>query len=98
MQKETNAQCRVCKKEDEGILHLFLFCEKLSPFKELKEIIRNLSDKEGNFNWNRFFMLGMADKANKKLINLFLILAKKAIWKRRNIAKNRFYCKHMVVF
>ncbi len=35
-------------------------------------------------------MLGMADKANKKLINLFLILAKKAIWKRRNIAKNRF--------
>ncbi len=56
MQKETNAQCRVCKKEDEGILHLFLFCEKLSPFfKELKEIIRNLSDKEGDFNWNRFF-------------------------------------------
>lgn len=45
-----------------------------------------------------FFMLGMADKANKKLINLFLILAKKAIWKRRNIAKNRFYCKPMVVF
>lgn len=59
MQKETNAQCRVCKKEDEGILHLFLFCEKLSPFfKELKEIIRNLSDKEGDFNWNRFFYVG----------------------------------------
>ncbi len=35
-------------------------------------------------------MLGLRENnANKKLINLFLILAKKAVWKRRNVAKNR---------
>lgn len=32
MQKETNAQCKVCKIADEGILHLFLYCGKLTPF------------------------------------------------------------------
>lgn len=91
MQKETNAQCKVCKKEDEGILHLFLLCEKLNPFfNELKEIVKELRENEEVTDWKKFFMLGMTEnKENKKLVNLFLILAKKAIWKRRNVARNR---------
>ncbi len=99
MQKETNAQCKVCKKDDEGFLHLFLFCEKLTPFfKELKEIINALRDKKDDLNWEIIFLLGLRENnANKKLINLFLILAKKAVWKRRNVAKNRgFYFKLVV--
>ncbi len=35
-------------------------------------------------------MLGLRENnANKKHINLLLILAKKAVWKTRNVAKNR---------
>ncbi len=55
IQTETNAQCKVCKKDDEGILHLFLFCEKLTTFfEELKEIIIALRDK-GDLNWEIIF-------------------------------------------
>ena len=91
MQKATNARCKVCKKEDEGILHLFLLCGKLNPFfNELKKIVKELRENEEVTDWKRFFMLGMTEnKENKKLVNLFLILAKKAIWKRRNVARNR---------
>lgn len=99
MQKETNAECKVCKKEDEGILHLFLFCEKLNPFfKELKEIVKELREKEEVTEWKRFFMLGMTEnKENRKLVNLCLILAKKAIWKRRNVARTRGFTLNLWV-
>lgn len=99
MQKERNAQCKVCKKEDEGILHLFLFCEKLNPFfNELKEIVKELRENEEVTEWKRFFMLGMTEnKENRKLVNLFLVLAKKAIWKRRNVARNRNFTLNLWV-
>ncbi len=49
-------------------------------------------------------MLGVGGKCkNKTMINLLIVLAKNAIWKRRNIVKNRSVCidvwmlyKHMV--
>ncbi len=55
------------------ILHLFLYCEKLTPFfKELKEIINELRDNKGDLNWEMNFMLGMNENnVNMKLINLF---------------------------
>lgn len=88
--KDQDAICRVCKKEDEGILHLFLFCEKLGNFfNVLKEIIKNLRGKNKDVSWNTMLMFGCNEKCkNRKVINLLLILAKSAIWKRRNIAKN----------
>lgn len=59
MQKERNVQCKVCKKDDEGILHLFLFCEKLNPFlNELKEIVKELRENEEVTVWKRFFYAG----------------------------------------
>ncbi len=40
---EQDAICKVCKKEDEGILHLFLFCERLDNFfGVLKELVYDL--------------------------------------------------------
>lgn len=32
IKKEQTALCKVCKKQDEGLLHLFLLCEKLVSF------------------------------------------------------------------
>lgn len=91
MKKEQNALCKVCKNQDEGLLHLFLFCEKLrSFFKILKEMVNELRGKTEEGDWQRIIMLGMEEKCkNKGIINLLLVIARKAIWKRRNIVKIR---------
>jgi hypothetical protein len=91
MKKELNALCKVCKKQDEGLLHLFLLCEKLSVFlKMLKNMINELKEKTEEGDWQRILMLGMEEKCkNKGVINLLCMLAKKAIWRRRNIVKIR---------
>lgn len=88
--REQDVICKVCNKEDEGILHLFLFCEKLKKlFIVMKEIVNDLRDREEDFSWNRIFILGLNEETgNKKVINLLLVIAKSAIWKRRNVAKN----------
>lgn len=91
MKKEQNALCKVCKKQDEGLLHLFLLCEKLRLFlKILKDMVNELRGKTEEGDLQRIVMLGMEEKCkNKGVINLFLTLAKKAIWRRRNIVKIR---------
>lgn len=98
--REQDAICKVCNKEDEGILHLFLYCEKLKQFFiKMKEIVNDLRGKEEDFSWNRFFMLGINEKnENKKLINLLLVIGKSAIWKRRNVAKNRNFVMDLCLF
>lgn len=98
--REQDAICKVCNKEDEGILHLFLFCEKLEElFIVLKEIVNELRGKEEDFSWNKIFMLGLNEETeNKKVINLLLVIAKSAIWKRRNVAKNRNFVMDLWLF
>ncbi len=102
---ELTALCKVCYKQDEGLFHLFLLCEKLFFFFQyLKEMMNELGVRKENQDWQRIFMLGVEGKCrNKTMINLLIVLAKNAIWKRRNIAKNRSVCielwilfKHMV--
>lgn len=90
---EQDAICKVCKTEDEGILHLFLLCEGLGQFfGVLKKLVCDLRKTTKEISWNITLMLGLNDKCqNKQVINLLLILAKKVIWKRRNIAKNKNY-------
>lgn len=91
IKKEQSALCKVCKKQDEGLLHLFLLCEELgSFFKVLKEIVNDLGERKEDQDWQKTFMFGKEEKCkNKIMINLLIILAKNAIWKRRNIVKNR---------
>lgn len=90
---EQDAICKVCKKEDEGILHMFLFCERLDNFLGvLKELVYDLRKTKKEIRWNITLMLGLNEQCqNKQVINLLLILAKKVIWKRRNIAKSKNY-------
>ncbi|MGL4357173.1 MAG: hypothetical protein ACRCSY_00510, partial [Cetobacterium sp.] len=91
MGKESDAMCKICKTQDEGILHLFLFCEKLEGFfQKLKRMIKSLRDEKEDGDWNQMLILGVKETCkNNKVINLLLVLAKNAIWKRRNVGKRR---------
>lgn len=52
---EPDAVCKVCFKEDEGILHLFLYCEKLKEFfDKTKELVKDLRGNEDVFNWDLY--------------------------------------------
>lgn len=89
--REQNATCKVCKEEDEGFLHLFLYCKELDAFKEkckcMFERLRGGQEDKG-IDWNKMLMLGEHNKCkNKKVINLLVMLMKSAIWERRVVAK-----------
>lgn len=54
--------------------------------------MKDLRGNEDVFNWNTIVMFGLNENiTNKKVINLLMVLVKNAIWKRRNVAKNRNY-------
>lgn len=87
---EENAKCTVCQEEDKVFLHLFLYCKELQEFHEkCKCLINDLrrDESEQEMEWNRVVMLGMGSVKIKKVINLFLMLIKSAIWERRIMAK-----------
>lgn len=94
LKKEQTALCKVCKKQDEGLLHLFLLCEKLrSFFKVLKEMVNVLGERKEHQEWQRILILGMEEKCkNKTMINLLIVLVKSSIWKRKNTVKNTSVC------
>lgn len=67
MKKEQNALCKVCKQQDEGLLHLFLLCEKLRDFtKMLKNMMNELREKTEEEDWQRSLMLGMGEKCKNR--------------------------------
>lgn len=53
-------------------------------------MMNELREKTEEEDWQRILMLGMGEKCkNKEVMNLLFMLARKAIWKRRNIVKIR---------
>lgn len=55
--------------------------------------MNELGGRKEDQDWQKTFMFGIEEKCkNKIMINLLIILAKNAIWKRRNIVKNRSVC------
>lgn len=91
-----DALCKVCCEKNEGILHMFLSCKELIIFRDkMKNVIKSLlGDKmdviEDEQSWNCVFLFGMNEKSdNQNVINLFLIVARYAIWCRRNIAREK---------
>lgn len=88
---EQNAMCKVCQEEEEGILHMFLYCKELEVFLiKCKGVISDLTLEwnENIVSWNRVVMLGWEKKCkNKMFINLWVMLMKSAIWERRIVAK-----------
>lgn len=86
-----NALCKVCKKEDEGFLHLFLYCDELKEFfKILKGLINQLREKEDIPNWDELIIMGLNENCtNKEVVNLCISMGKYVIWKRRNIVRNK---------
>lgn len=91
-----DALCKVCCEKNEGILHMFLSCKELIIFRDkMKNLIKSLlGDKmdviEDEQSWNCVFLFGMNEKSdNQNVINLFLIVARYAIWCRRNIAREK---------
>lgn len=87
IKKEQTALCKVCKKLDEGLFHLFLLCEKLGIFFQyLKEMMNELGVRKENQDWQRIFMLGVEGKCkNKTMINLLIVLAKKTLYGKEEI-------------
>lgn len=87
------AKCKVCNREDEGILHLFFKCIRLKCFiKKLKEIVRKLGVDETivDLNWETIFLFGFKGKVNNVcFLNLILTVARLIIWRRRNIVKEK---------
>ena len=88
---EQNATCKVCKDEDEGILHLFLYCKELEGFyRKCKKMIKGLIEDwdEEVIEWKRIVMFGWEENCqSKKFVNLLIMLIKNAVWERRNVAK-----------
>lgn len=91
-----DALCKVCCEKNEGILHMFLSCKELIIFRDkMKNLIKSLlGDKmdviEDEQSWNCVFLFGMNEKSdNQNVINLFLIVARYAIWCRRNVAREK---------
>ncbi len=61
-----DAMCKVCNREEEGILHLFFKCVRLKFFiKKLKEMVKNLGVEETivDVNWETMFLFGFKDEA-----------------------------------
>jgi len=86
---EQSATCKVCGEEYESFLHLFLYCKALKVFKEKCEsIIGKLEGEKEDTEKDKIIMVG-CDKniKNEKMINLFVMLMKRAIWERRVVAK-----------
>lgn len=88
-----DAICKVCQNEDEGLLHLFFRCKKLSCFmRKMKKIteefvcdVNVIQDK-----WETLFLFGFSGQAkNKYALNLWLATARHTIWNRRNIIKQK---------
>lgn len=91
IQREPNATCKVCFQEDEGILHLFLYCKELECFymkcqKMLKDLLKDWDEEQ--LEWNTLVMFGWnMENKNKKFVNLLIMMIKKCVWERRNVAK-----------
>ncbi len=49
---ETDANCRVCMKSEEGLLHLFLYCQKFEVLmRRTKNIVKSMfRDKYDRYN------------------------------------------------
>lgn len=88
---EQSGMCKVCQKEEEGFLHMFLYCQELEGFlKDCKVLIKGLLGDwdENETEWNRVVMLGWnKNNENKKIVNLCIMLMKNAMWERRIVAK-----------
>ncbi len=87
---ESSATCKVCNYDDEGFLHLFLYCKELEDFNgKCKSMILGLRGEDNEYiEWNKVVMLGLIKQGkNKKLIHLLVMLIKSAIWERRVVAK-----------
>ncbi|MGL4357079.1 MAG: hypothetical protein ACRCSY_00005, partial [Cetobacterium sp.] len=86
-------KCKVCMEKKEGVLHLFLNCKKLNGFmKMLKKMIGDfLFDKRIIVEeWETMFLFGFNGKSkNKFALNLMLTVARFAIWRRRNLMKQK---------
>ncbi len=85
------AKCVWRKKE--GVLHLFLKCRMLRDFIEmLKKMVCDFlyNDTITLEEWDTLLLFGFNGKAkNKYALNFMLTLARYAIWRRRNIMKQK---------
>ncbi len=90
---EQNARCDVCENEDEGLLHLFLFCSELEDFvRKFKMFIEAFLGEqiESQMEWNQVFLLGIKGKGKEMfIVNFILSIARYAIWCRRNVMREK---------
>lgn len=91
---ERNATCKVCMKNEEGLIHLFFYCENLREFMEkIKNIAKSLLKEKYDEDmiqkkWEKMFLFGINGKDyNVTVFNFLVTIAKHATWLRRNIAK-----------
>lgn len=87
---QNDAKCKVCMKENEGLLHLFFYCEKLDDFmRKMKDIAKSIFEgkyEEDQKKWEKMFLFGCND-CKMYTFNLCVTVAKYVIWLRRNMAK-----------
>ncbi len=90
---EQNARCDVCENEDEGLLHLFLFCSEREDFvRKFKMFIEAFLGEqiESQMEWNQVFLLGIKGKGKEMfIVNFILSIARYAIWCRRNVMREK---------
>lgn len=89
-----DASCKVCMKRDEGLLHLFFYCEELDDFMgKMKKIVKSMLKEKYNENmtqnaWEKMVLFGFNGKdCNVNVFTLLITIAKNVIWLRRNLAK-----------
>lgn len=89
----SNAICKVCNREDEGVLHLFFKCTELQCFiKKLKQMANKLGVEQRCINeeWETIFLFGFKGNVkNECFLNFMLTIARFVIWSRRNMVKKK---------
>ena len=87
-----DATCRVCGLEEEGFRHLFFLCVRLKSFKSMMEKVVNgfLCNSAECPVWEELLIFGFSGKTtNSFALNLFLAVARYAIFQRRAIVRQR---------